>query len=343
MSDPHDSGDKPVVHEKNPHNYRKVGYSMIVISVSLVAIGLLVWAVGDNYHFSSDIMAAQEVDAMTPKNGYAVVVFDYTQPIGAKLKLISMTNDLSEALKTQADEAQKYVGQKPMALVFDSSKSNNTSTVALAEVYALSPSDGYRVISFNTALPVGAKLSNLKDDDLMVNATDDAQFAGSQITDPVIHIIIFDSNFDDNLKQILGDKYSPDLVTNNMNKFPEKPHVPKPVVVPPVVNTTQTAPTPTVNQTAVVPLTNSTIPANNAITSVPESNQTVTTNQTAAPVVTSNSTQVTNQTAVPSNQTQSSTPINQTSSNSTQTNQAGTNSAKTVNLSENISINSTGH
>lgn len=322
MSHPEDSADKPVLHEKNPHNYRKVGFSMIVISVSLVAIGLLVWAVGDNYHFSSDIMAAQEVDAMTPKQGYSIVVFDYTQPIGAKLKIIEATDTLSNAQNIQSREAQQLVGQKPEALIFDSSKENNTDTVAIAEVYAFTPNDGYHIVSFNTALPVGAKLSSLKQDDQYVNATNDIQFYADQIKDPAIHIIILGTSFEDNLKQVLGEKYTPDLLANNLNKFPQKPHVEKPVVTPPVVtppvttNTTQTA-----NQTSQVPVNAMTI------------------NQPATvPVMVTNGT-MTNQTMTMQNQTmaENATQTNQT----TTTNQTATNSTKIVNLSESLTINST--
>lgn len=328
MSHPEDSTDKPVLHEKNPHNYRKVGFSMIVISVSLVAIGLLVWAIGDNYHFSSDIMAAQEVDAMTPKQGYSIVVFDYTQPIGAKLKIIEATDTLSNAQNIQSREAQQLVGQKPEALIFDSSKDNNTMTVAIAEVYALTPNDGYHIVSFNTALPVGAKLSSLKLDDQYVNATNDIQFYADQIKDPAIHIIILGTSFEDNLKQVLGAKYTPDLLANNLNKFPQKPHMEKPVVTPPVTtppvttNATQTA-----NQTSQVPI-----------------NATVTINQTATvPVMMTNGT-MTNQTMTMQNQTmaENATQTNQTATTN-QTNQTETNSTKTINLSESVTINSTSH
>ncbi len=326
MSHPEDSADKPVVHEKNPHNYRKVGFSMIVISVSLVAIGLLVWAVGDNYHFSSDIMAAQEVDAMTPKQGYNIVVFDYTQPIGAKLKLVGTASNIDDALKMQADQAQQYIGQKPEALIFDNSKNNNTMTVAIAEVYALTPNDGYQIISFNTALPVGAKLSSLKADDQYTNATNDIQFYSSQITDPAIKIIILSTSFDDDLKQVLGEKYAPDLLANNLNKFPQKPHLAKPVVTPPPVVTTNA--TATTNQTV-------TVPANQTAIVPPP---------VAANPTTTNATQTTNKTAVVNETTTLSGTTNQTvTSNSTQTNQTTTNSTKTVNLSENMTINSTSH
>ncbi len=328
MSHPEDA-DKPVLKDKDPHNYRKVGYSMIVISVSLVAIGLLVWAVGDNYHFSSDIMAAQEIDAMTPKSGYAIVVFDYTQPIGAKLKLLGDTSTLDDAIKQQAANAQQYVGQKPEVLIFDSSKANNTNSVAMAEVYALTPNDGYQIISFNTALPVGAKLSSLKADDQYTNATNDVQFYASQITDPAIHIIILGTSFDDNLKQVLGDKYSPDLVPNNLNKFPQKPHIAKPVVTPPpVTNATQA------NQTTVTPPT-----TNQTTISLPVTNQTVTVPKTNATVsvtsaVLTNATVSANQT---SNMTTAMPPVTNQTTNQTSTNATH---AKSVTLSENMTLKS---
>src|SRR5712692_8869176 len=105
-----------VVKDKDPHNYRKVGYSMIVISVSLVLIGLLVWAIGDNYHFASNIMAAQEVDAMTPKLGYNIVSFDYTQPVGAKLKLLDHADSIVNAKKLQDKYKQSTEASQTMIL-----------------------------------------------------------------------------------------------------------------------------------------------------------------------------------------------------------------------------------
>ena len=38
----------------NPHNYRKVGYSMILVAASLSAIGVLHLAIGDNVYNLSD-------------------------------------------------------------------------------------------------------------------------------------------------------------------------------------------------------------------------------------------------------------------------------------------------
>ena len=40
---------------KEEHNYAKVGYSMIVVSASLTAIGLIALAIGDDVLFSDNI------------------------------------------------------------------------------------------------------------------------------------------------------------------------------------------------------------------------------------------------------------------------------------------------
>ena len=228
MSHPNEPIDssKPVVKDKDPHNYRKVGYSMIVISVSLVLIGLLVWSIGDNYHFSSDIMANQEIDSMTPKSGYNIVVYDYTQPVGAKLKFLDHIDTMENAMKLQIQYAQEYVGQQGHVLIFDASRENNTNSISLAEVYSMTPSDGYNIVSFNTALPVGARLSNLKQDSSSVNATKDAQFYQDSIKDPSVKVTILTSSFDDNLQQILGSKYRKDFASSNPNEFKV---LPKPV------------------------------------------------------------------------------------------------------------------
>jgi len=110
---------------KEPHNYRKVGYSMIVISVSLTIIGLVVWAIGANYHFASDLMAGQEIDAMTPKKGYSIVSFDDSQPVGAKLKLLdhAETNQIALQLKEQ------YANSETTILIFDSLIDDNKKLI----------------------------------------------------------------------------------------------------------------------------------------------------------------------------------------------------------------------
>src|SRR2546425_5532811 len=125
---------KPIVRGKEPHNYRKVGYSMIVISVSLVLIGLLVWAIGSNYHFASNIMAAQEVDAMTPKQGYNIVSFDYSQPVGAKLKLLDHTDSVDDAKKLQ--DQYKQSAEASQIMIFGNAPDENVNTMARAEVTA---------------------------------------------------------------------------------------------------------------------------------------------------------------------------------------------------------------
>ena len=40
---------------ENPHNYRKVGYSMILVAASLSAIGMIHLAIGDNVLFGDDM------------------------------------------------------------------------------------------------------------------------------------------------------------------------------------------------------------------------------------------------------------------------------------------------
>ena len=249
MSNPNEpsGAPKPVVKDKNPHNYRKVGYSMIVISVSLVLIGLLVWAIGDNYHFSGDIMAKQEIDSMTPKGGYAIVVFDYTQPIGAKLKLLDSASNFEDATKLKSQYALNYEGQKGQVLIFDKSIENNTNSMSLAEVYAMTPTSGYDVIYFNTAMPVGARLTLQKLDPSLGAAMNDSTTYSSANVDKLVRTLTLSSSFDDNLKQILGSSYSPTLVSENINQIKLMPPklIPPPSSAPEMpVNTTKTTPVP---------------------------------------------------------------------------------------------------
>jgi len=139
MSSPSQPADntKPVVKEKNPHNYRKVGFSMIAISVSLVLIALLVWSIGDNYHFASDIMAAQEIDAMTPKQGFNVVYFDESQPVGSKFKLLDHASTIDQAHELQEKYAKQYEAEKGQVMVFDTTVENNTKLVGDLRAAAL--------------------------------------------------------------------------------------------------------------------------------------------------------------------------------------------------------------
>ncbi len=245
MSTPNEPSDKskPVVKDKNPHNYRKVGYSLIVISVSLVLIGLLILFIGGNYHFSGDIMAKQEIDSMTPKSGYDVVAFDYTQPIGAKIQLLDHANNLEDAEKLKDQHTPDYNGKKGQVLIFDKSVANNTQSISFAEVYAMTPTSGYDVVSFNTMMPVGARLAPQTLDALLGAAVNDSARYSSANVDTQIQILTFTPSFDDNLKQILGSNYDPVTVSENINQIklmPAKMIPPPlaPVVLPPVTNTT---------------------------------------------------------------------------------------------------------
>lgn len=323
-TEPSDSS-KPVLKDKNPHNYRKVGYSMIVISVSLVLIGLLVLAIGNNYHFSGDIMAKQEIDSMTPKNGYTIVVFDYTQPIGAKLKLLDSASTFEDAKKLQQQYTPDYNGQKGQVLIFDKSIQNNTNSISLAEVYAMTPTSGYDVVSFNTVMPVGARLaSQTLDSSSGAAANDSARYSSANV-DTQVQILTLTSSFDDNLKQILGSNYDPMLVSENINQIksmPAKMIPPPPTPVVPV-NTTKTIPVPpnttTINATATI--TNG--------TSIKKTNSSSTSPGLTAGTNSSLSIAANMTVTSPSNHT--ATVSNNTSSNHT----------KTVSLSENLAVNST--
>jgi len=323
-TEPSDSS-KPVLKDKNPHNYRKVGYSMIVISVSLVLIGLLVLAIGNNYHFSGDIMAKQEIDSMTPKNGYTIVVFDYTQPIGAKLKLLDSASTFEDAKKLQQQYTPDYNGQKGQVLIFDKSIQNNTNSISLAEVYAMTPTSGYDVVSFNTVMPVGARLASQTLDSSSGAAVNDSARYSSANVDTQVQILTLTSSFDDNLKQILGSNYDPMLVSENINQIksmPAKMIPPPPTPVVPV-NATKTIPVPpnttTINATATI--TNS--------TSIKQTNSSSTSSALAASTNSSLSIAANMTVTSPSNHT--ATVSNNTSSNHT----------KTVSLSENLAVNST--
>lgn len=332
MSHPVEPSDnsKPVLKDKNPHNYRKVGYSMIVISVSLVLIGLLVWAIGDNYHFSGDIMAKQEIDSMTPKSGYALVLFDYTQPIGAKLKFLDTTSTLQNADTLKKQYIPQYLDQKAQVLIFDSSITNNTNSVSLAEVYAMTPNAGYNIVSFNTVMPVGARLAGLKLDASLGEAINDTGKYADANTDKLTQIVTFTSSYDDNLKQIIGSKYDPMLVSENINQIkslPQKLILPKPQPVP-VANVTSHI----TNATSYAVMQNTTKVAISAAVAVSTN-----TTKSSQPLVNKTSSNETNSTMpATSNMTiAASVSISHTSNGTV------SNNTKTVALSEQVGINST--
>ncbi len=318
-------GQKPVVKGKNPHNYRKVGYSLIVISVSLVLIGLLILFIGDNYHFSGDIMAKQEIDSMTPKAGYDIVVFDYTQPIGAKLQLLGHTGTLDDAKKLRDQHTPDYNGLKGQVLIFDTSIANNTQSVSLAEVYAMTPTSGYNVVSFNTVMPVGARLSPQTLDAVLGAAVNDSARYSTANVDKQIQILTFTSSFEDNLQQILGSKYDPMMSTENINQIkltPAKliPPPPAPVVPANVTTVTQMPK----NVTSATTLVNSTISTNATeklaiSTSMNQTNST--SEKSGMPTNNADHVTITDHASVSSNHT-------------------SVNGTKTVSLSENVTVTS---
>ena len=53
---------------ENPHNYRKVGYSMILVAASLTAIGLLHLAIGENVLYGDQIQRDKTAFFDVPKN-----------------------------------------------------------------------------------------------------------------------------------------------------------------------------------------------------------------------------------------------------------------------------------
>ena len=333
---------KPVVKDKNPHNYRKVGYTMIVISVSLVLIGLLILFIGNNYHFSGDIMAKQEIDAMTPKNGYNIVVFDYTQPIGAKLQLLGSASTLESANQLKAQHTPDYNGQKGQVLIFGTSIANNTQSVSLAEVYAMTPTSGYNVVSFNTVMPVGARLSPQTLDAVLGAAVNDSARYSTANVDPQIQILTFTSSFDDNLKQVLGTNYDPMIATENINQIkltPPKliPPPPPPVVLP---NVTSTAPVPQ-NATVVVTPVNATV--TNATKNTINSTSIVKpVNSTGVQSVNSTGTKSMNSTSATGTANSNSDHVAISDNASASSNHTASNStAKKVTLSENLVVNST--
>ncbi|MFM7797281.1 MAG: hypothetical protein ACKO7N_11010 [Candidatus Nitrosotenuis sp.] len=48
--------------EKNPHNYRTVGYSMILVAASLVVIALLYLAIGDDVLYSDRVSKEKQYE-----------------------------------------------------------------------------------------------------------------------------------------------------------------------------------------------------------------------------------------------------------------------------------------
>ncbi|MDE1830298.1 MAG: hypothetical protein KGI25_08245 [Thaumarchaeota archaeon] len=279
---------KPVVKDKNPHNYRKVGYSMIIIAVSLVIIALLSWGLADNYHFSSNIMALQEVDAMTPKSGYNIVMFDISQPVGAKLKMLDHADALDQALSMQTQDAQQNQGNTIQVLLFNATKDYNLKLMQNAEVYIQTPKTGYNVILDNYPLAVGAQLTLASHEPTYPNATDYAKGQEDQIQGQQVKVLIFTPKFTDNLQ----------MITNSSTPVGEYVEIAQQMANATQTTGNQTAPTVSANATnatsAQVPPA---IPSNQTLSTSGNRSMTTSANNTTAPTMT-NMTTTTNQTTV---------------------------------------------
>ncbi|MGI0101154.1 MAG: hypothetical protein ACREA7_00995 [Nitrosotalea sp.] len=346
---------KPVLKDKNPHNYRKVGYSMIVISVSLVIIGLLSWNLSDNYHFSSNIMALQEVDAMTPKSGYNIVLFDVSQPVGAKLDLLDSASTLDAAQQLQSQDEAQNPGSTLQVLIFNGTQDYNLKQMAGAEVFLQTPTTGYNVVLDNYNLAVGAKLTMGSHEESLANATSYETQQQDQIQGQEVKVFIFTPSFSDNLMMVTN---SSTPVTNYTmvlkNIASAAPSAPQtsgnqttPVASSGGSNATAVTPSqvtsnPTVtvaeNKTAVT-ATNQTviISPNPNVTSVAANQTTVMLSNPAISTVTANKTA-----SMASNQTTSKTEMNTTTAtvamNATMT--AGI--SKSISLNETVGLNATG-
>jgi len=80
---------------KDPHNYRAVGWSMVVVAASLAIIGLLVLAIGQDPYFSDKILKHKQAE------------FKETQEMEAKLKNQSV--ELDEKLQLDASQSGMFI------------------------------------------------------------------------------------------------------------------------------------------------------------------------------------------------------------------------------------------
>ncbi|GEM_PF-831406 len=298
---------KPVVKDKNPHNYRKVGYSMIIISVSLVIIGLLSWNLADNYHFSSNIMALQEVDAMTPKSGYAVVMFDVSQPVGAKLKMLDEADTIDAAQALQTQEEKQNAGNTIQVLLFNSSKDYNLNLMSDAEVFLKTPLKGYNVVLYESALAIGQKLTLGQHFDLLDNATAYQKQQEDNLKGTTTQVLIFTPDYKANLKMITGSDVPVEYyaaLAQNMTALAQAAIQTPQNQTAQVNNATSTnmtqAPSPTppaTNQTVAVSANQSMTGSNQTISKVaPQMNMTETTNMTTNMTTTTNQTNASSKT-----------------------------------------------
>lgn len=353
-NDPTDKS-KPVLKDKNPHNYRKVGYSMIVISVSLVIIGLLSWDLSDNYHFSSNIMALQEVDAMTPKTGYNIVLFDVSQPVGAKLKLLDHADTIDAAQKLQSQDAAQNSGSTLQVLLFNGTENYNLNLMSDAEVFLQTPKTGYNVVLDNYNLAVGQKLTLGSHENSLANATSYEKQQQDQIQGQEVKVLIFSPNFTDDLKMVTNSNIPVGnyamLQNNTVNVGLGMPQTSGNQATPSTnssssnVTTAQSSQIPSnltanvmANKTAITTTNQTVIILNKpSVASVPENKTTMILSNPAVSAVTTNKT-----TSVLSNLTTTKTITNATTSKVVMNASATVRISKSVNLNETVNLNITG-
>lgn len=86
--------------QKNPHNYRTVGYSMILVSASLVVIALLYLAIGDDVLYSDRVSKEKQ--------------FEYKQFLeDMKLKQAEETSQTAQGKNLSVDLAEEMQVSNP--------------------------------------------------------------------------------------------------------------------------------------------------------------------------------------------------------------------------------------
>ena len=80
---------------KDPHNYRAVGWSMVVASAALAIIGLLVLAIGQDHYFSDKILKHKQAE------------FKEMKAMESQLK--NQTVTLDEKLQVNASQSGMFI------------------------------------------------------------------------------------------------------------------------------------------------------------------------------------------------------------------------------------------
>ncbi|MEX0764748.1 MAG: hypothetical protein WDZ43_04070 [Nitrosopumilaceae archaeon] len=80
---------------KDPHNYRTVGWSMVVVAASLAVIGLLVLAIGQDPYFSDKILKQKQAEFKEMKE--------------MESKLTNQSIELDEKLQLNASQSGMFI------------------------------------------------------------------------------------------------------------------------------------------------------------------------------------------------------------------------------------------